>query len=355
VAQTWLKILGHFPGARIVGCSATPSRLDGRGLDQCFDELVLGPPVRALIEEGWLAGFRCFSHPSQPDLSAVRTRGGDYAQDELGAAMSRPKLLGDAVDHYRRHLGGRPAIVFCVTVAHAEAMAARFAAAGYRAASVDGGMNDDERASRVNGLSDGSVQVLTSCDLISEGFDAPAVAGVLLCRPTKSLNVYLQQVGRALRPKPDGSKAVVLDHAGCVLQHGLPDTPHEWDLHSPKRKPAERSLVKVCKSCFATVPINCRVCPECGTPFPLAEPKALPRAKSGQLVEIRGWAHVERSKAGIEAAARQCRNWSELKALGKYLGFAKGWSYHKARELGWYEQINGMGFTTGFQPRERVA
>jgi DNA repair protein RadD len=149
------------------------------------------------------------------------------------------------------------------------------------------------------------VQVLTSCELVSEGLDIPAVTGAILCRPTKSLAVYLQQVGRAMRPK--AHKAVILDHAGCVLAHGLPDTPRDWRLDQPKRKPAERSTVKVCKACFATVPINCKVCPECGEPFPLAEPKAPPRTKSGELVEIREWQHVERSRAGIAAAVAQCR------------------------------------------------
>jgi DNA repair protein RadD len=156
LASTWQKILARFPRAYILGCTATPARLDQRGLAECFDELIVGPPVRELINQGWLADFTCYSHPHTPDTSGFKIRGGDFAQDELGAAMLKPQLMGSAVEHYRRHLDGRPALAFAVTVAHAEALAAEFAAAGYRAVSVDGTMDDDERARRVGGLSDGT-------------------------------------------------------------------------------------------------------------------------------------------------------------------------------------------------------
>jgi DNA repair protein RadD len=350
VAPTWKRVLDHFPRAYLLSTSATPARLDQRGLAECFDELIVGPPVRELISQGWLADFTCYSHPHTPDTSGFKIRGGDFAQDELGAAMLKPQLMGSAVEHYRRHLDGRPALAFAVTVAHAEALAAEFAAAGYRAVSVDGKLDDDERARRVGGLSDGTFQVVVSCELLGEGFDAPAVSGVLLCRPTQSLTVYLQQVGRALRPKPDGSKAVILDHAGVVMKHGLPDRVHPWDLNAPKRKPAESAGVRICRSCFAANPAGARVCEACGEPFALAEPKAPPRTANGELVEITSWLHVDRSREGIAAAIRQCRSWRELKALGQHLGFRRGWAYHAARDRGWRPIVNGMGYTTGFVP-----
>jgi DNA repair protein RadD len=355
VANSFKRVLDAFRGAYQLGVTATPERLDGRGLAACYDALVVGPGVRDLIRAGHLADFVCYSHPDAPDLSQVGTSMGDYAQDQLSDVMSRPVLMGDAVAHYVTHLAGRPAIAFAVTIRHAEALAGSFVRAGIRAASVDGTLGDDERARRIGGLATGEVQVLTSCELVSEGLDIPAVSGAILCRPTKSLSIYLQQVGRTSRPKEDGGRAVILDHAGNVIRHGLPDATHPWSLTADKRKPDEKSLVKVCKACFAAVPIHCKVCPECGTPFPLAIPKPPPRARAGRLEEVRGWAHVERTRAGVEAATRECRNWQELKGLGKHLGYQKGWAYKKARELGWYEKVNGMGFTTGFQPRERVA
>jgi DNA repair protein RadD len=350
VAATWKKVLDHFPRAYRLAVTATPSRHDGRGLAECFDALIVGPPVRELIDGGYLADFVCYSHPGAPDLRGLRVRAGDYAQDELADAMSRPQLMGGVAEHYAKHLAGRPAIAFGVTIRHAELLAETLRDAGWRAVSVDGTMDDDERARRINGLSNGEVQILTSCSLVDEGLDVPSTGGVILCRPTKSLAVHIQQVGRALRPKDDGSKAVVLDHANNVATFGLPDTVQHWDLNAPKRKPAENAGVRICRACFAANPPRARVCEACGTPFPLATPKPPPRTRSGDLVEIREWAHVAPGKAGVAAAVAQCRSWRELQALGKHLGYAKGWAYHAARERGWRPVVNGMGYTVGFVP-----
>jgi len=339
VAGTWAKVLAAHPKAYVLGVTATPERLDGRGLGEAFDELVTGPAVRALIGGGWLADFVCYSHPTGPDLSSVKTRMGDFEGGGLEAAMMRPGLLGDAVEHYAKHLGGKPAIAFATSIKHAEALAAAFTAGGWRAVSVDGTMADADRTARIRGLEDGSVQVLTSCELVSEGLDIPAVAGAILCRPTKSLSVYLQQVGRALRPKDH--RAVILDHAGNAARHGLPDTPHDWRLDSKKREPG-KALVRVCPACFAAVPAACRVCPECGHVFAIKERKPL-GTRNGQLVEMTQW------HAG--AKPRDCRSWAELQSLAKHLGFKKGWCYHKAREMGWYPIVNRGGYVVGFQPR----
>jgi DNA repair protein RadD len=348
--NSWGRCLEANPQAKVVSFTASPERLDGRGLDDNFDELVIGPGVRELIGQGWLADYVCYSHPSSPDTRALKTRMGDFETKGLEAEMMRGQLLGDVPAHYAKHVAPRPAIAFAVSIAHAEALAAEFRQAGWRAESVDGTMSDVERARRINGLSNGEVQVLVSCELVGEGLDIPQVSGTILCRPTQSLAVFVQQIGRCLRPKPDGGKAIILDHAGNVARHGLPDTPRDWQLHRPKRKPADRTNIRTCRVCFATFPASLRACPECDTPVPLAEPKAPPRTANGELVEITSWLHVDRSREGIAEAVRQCRDWRELKALGKYLGFKSGWPYHAARERGWRPIVNGMGYTTKFVP-----
>ena len=149
-------------------------------------------------------------------------------------------ITGDVVEHYLKHLAGRTAIAFCVTVAHAEHVAQRFRDAGIPAASIDGTMSADQRRDLVNRLRTGDIRVLTSCEIISEGFDAPAVGGAILLRPTQSFALFRQQVGRCLRPKADGSAAIIIDHVDNVFRHGLPDAPHAWSLDSKKRTPAER-------------------------------------------------------------------------------------------------------------------
>ena len=133
LAGQWDKILQHFKNARVIGVTATPSRLDGRGLGSHFSTLVSGPSVAQLTRLGFLSPHRVFAPPVIADLSNVKTRAGDYANDQLSAAMDRPTVTGDAVSHYRRLADGLPAIAFCCSIAHATSVCASFNAAGYRA------------------------------------------------------------------------------------------------------------------------------------------------------------------------------------------------------------------------------
>ena len=201
VAGSWDKIIGHFTDAKIIGVTATPSRLDGRGLGSHFSTLVSGPSVEQLTKLGFLSQHRVFAPPVIADLSNVKTRAGDYANDQLSAAMDRPTITGDAVNTYRL-ADGLPAIAFCCSIAHATSVCASFNAAGYRAKLVTGNMPMEERDEAISGLADGRTQVLCSVDVVSEGTDVPAVSAAILLRPTQSEALYLQQVGRILRPQP---------------------------------------------------------------------------------------------------------------------------------------------------------
>lgn len=249
VASTYQKVIDAWPGAKVVGFTATPVRLDGRGLGACFDQMVVGPSTRTLIDAGWLADFDYLAPPNRVDLSSVAIRMGDYAIDELAAATDKPKITGDVIEHYRTHLDRRPAIAFCVRVDHAEHVAEQARAAGILAASVDGTMQPHERAARIGGLGNGNTELLTSCELVGEGLDIPAVAGALLLRRTKSLAMYLQWIGRTLRLKRDNSRAVILDHVGCVHEHGLPDAPRVWTLDDKKHSPKPTPTI-TCEKCY---------------------------------------------------------------------------------------------------------
>lgn len=256
VAGQWAKVAAAWPNARVLGVTATPQRSDGRGLGGAFDVMVHAIPMADLIAGGFLAGYDYLAPPQQVDLSGIGTRMGDYNVDELAEAMDKAVITGDSIGHYRDHLQGRPSIAFCVSIAHAERVAEQFASAGYRASSVDGKMDGCLRKDRIAAIGDGRLQILTSCDLISEGTDIPAVAGAILLRPTKSTGMFLQQVGRVLRIKADGSRAVILDHVGNVHRHGLPDMPREWTLETRKKKPAppETATCKACFQVFSVVP-----------------------------------------------------------------------------------------------------
>jgi len=354
VAGSWDAIIRAYAKSLVLGVTATPERLDGKGLASHFDELVQGPPVRELIDGGFLADYVAYRRPQgDPDLTGVHTTAGDYDKHELAELMCDADLVGDAVEHYQRHAAGKPAIAFCVTIEHAELVAAAFQAAGIRAFSVDGTMAPGLRDQRIGGLATGETQVLTSCMLVSEGLDIPGIVAAILMRPTQSLALYLQQVGRSLRPK-DGQPAIILDHAGNMERHGMPCDHRKWSLEDRKKKGKAPSPVKTCFSCYATVAASCRVCPHCGAVFPVLA-KEPPGYVNGKLVETKPvWSKFPRNREGIDAAVSQVRSFKDLKDLGKAMGFNKGWAYHRAEALGWEKVTNYAGYTTNFIPHRKA-
>lgn len=271
-----------------IGFTATPERLDGRGLRESFDDLVLGPTVNELVTGGFLS-YPVVYRPPQEQSADYHVKRGDFDVDEQQKAMSERRIVGDVIDHYRRHFNGAPAICFCVNVEHTRLMAAQFSNAGYLALPVYGDMADGDRDTALRGLADGSVQVVTSCDLISEGFDTPAVAGCILLRRTMSLGLYLQQVGRALRTCQGKDHAIILDHAGNYYLHGHVLADRSWSLDSERRDPRKvrPPVTTPCPQCYGVWPGTPRKCPACGFEFAAAAaPK--PRdfsAIEGELVE----------------------------------------------------------------------
>jgi DNA repair protein RadD len=344
VAGTWAKITAAWPSAKVLGVTATPERLDGVGLRDAFDFMVIGPDVRELIDAGHLAPFRYLAPNTGIDLSRVRSIGGDFSSGDLEQALDQDGITGDVVEHYLKHLAGRTGIAFCVTVSHAEHVAQRFRDAGISAASIDGTMSGDQRHDLVNRLRTGDIRVLTSCEIISEGFDAPAVGGAILLRPTQSFALHRQQIGRCMRPKADGSAAVIVDHVGNVFRHGLPDAPHEWSLDSKRRTPAERQQAAAqCRRCLAcgevfTAGAGRDVCPMPEVDECLFHPRVLPE-RAGVLEEIISppWAH------GLDIKSATGSRWyllmqhaggdpARLRQIQEARGYKPGWVRYAVRE-----------------------
>jgi DNA repair protein RadD len=330
VAGTWRKILAAAPQAKVLGVTATPERLDGKGLNGAFDTLVVGPSIPDLVAGGYLAPFTTYAPAQHLDLSRVRTRMGDFAVDQLADAMSDTIVIGSAVEEYTRLCAGAPAIVFSVDIAHSQLVAARFRRNGYRATHVDGDTGKDERRALIVALGSGELQVLCNCGLISEGLDVPGVVAAILLRPTKSLALYLQQVGRALRPAPGKTKALILDHAGNTYRHGVADAPHAWSLDGRPKDRAATELVRRCKECGALNPIAAPRCKECGAllrePPP---PRPHVEVRSGALIEIDRLHSMPYGRALRWAGDSEDR----LRLIAQARGYKRGWVWHRLKEL----------------------
>lgn len=348
----WGKAVANFPDARLLGVTATPCRTDGKGLgieaDGFFDDLICGPSMRELIGMGYLLPPTVYAPPTVLDLVGVRTSGGDYAAADLAARVDKPTITGDAVEHYRRICQGIPAITFCVSISHAENVAAQFRASGFDFRVIHGSMHDAERRNLIRALARGQIQGLTSCDLISEGTDIPVVGCGILLRPTKSEGLYLQQVGRVLRPSPGQDRAYILDHVGNCLIHGLPDADREWTLEGRKKRKKGESLTEArvdvlqCEKCNAACstadaraeaikrgyPPGTLCCTNCGSVFE-SNARAVEQ-EDGQLQEVTGEA-AEALRRVRKAEERRATTYDDFVKLGKARGYTKPEAWARIR------------------------
>lgn len=308
-------------GSIVIGLTGTPRRLDGKALGDLFTDLVEARSTHWLIQQGRLSEYEIYSTPVVADLSEVNKSGGDYNREQLADAMGKASILGDAVEHYKKLAMGKRAVCYCANVKHSKQTVAAFNNAGVPAVHVDGDTTEAELKEACNGLADGKYMVISCCELIIEGFDLSAQVGrditlevCILLRPTQSLARYLQMVFRALRRKP--YPALILDHAGCAMQHGLPDDEREWSLDGQDKKKRKKNedddlLVKQCPKCYFIFKAGPNCCPKCGEALPV-KGKAELQVVSGELQKI-DVAAVRRERKKEQGSARGL---NELVALG---------------------------------------
>jgi DNA repair protein RadD len=197
-SSTWDQLTKWAANSYHLGLSATPRRLDGRGLAPFFDEIICGPDMHSLIAEGYLAPYKLFTPPGL-NMEGVGVVAGDFNRKQTIARVTDAKIVGDAVAHYKTHCDGKRAVAFCVSVEHAQQVAAQFQMQGVAATYFEGGTDKGLRDQITRDFESGHIKVLANCELLGEGYDLPAIEAAILLRPTMSLTLYLQQVGRALR------------------------------------------------------------------------------------------------------------------------------------------------------------
>jgi DNA repair protein RadD len=317
VSPMYQQVFAAWPDAHVVGLTATPERTDGRGLGEIYSRIVEARGMRWYIDNGILSDYEIIAPAQSLSLAGVSVRAGDYAQEELAAAVDKPTITGDAVNAYRQFAAGKRCMVFCVTIEHSKHVCAQYTAAGIPAEHVDGAHTDAERDEILGRFRRGETLVVTSVQLAIEGLDVPAIEAVQFLRPTKSLIVYLQAIGRGLRREVGKSRLIILDQVSNWLHHGLPDDARDWSLDGrktrAKRGEAEPPVnVRQCKQCYAVFRATHDACPRCGSVVPSAG-RAAPQTVDGELQKIDADA-VRRNARREQGSARTL---ADLVALGQ--------------------------------------
>ncbi|HUU96833.1 MAG TPA: DEAD/DEAH box helicase family protein [Phycisphaerae bacterium] len=304
-SASWERLAKHYAASAQLGLTATPFRLDGKGIGRVFSTIVAPIGIRDLIEAGHLVEPTVYA-PPPPDLSGIRTRGGDYSDLELlGGRMS--KLTGDIFAHWRRHADGLRTVAFACTVEHSKHIRDTFQAAGVPAAHLDASTKRPERERVLADLAAGRVRVVSNVQILTEGWDLPALRCAIMARPTKALSLHHQMTGRVMRPP---GPVLVLDHAGNVHEHGLVTDAFEVTLTDRVQKKPGVAPVKTCPECYLALPASAKEC-ECGYVFDVSSP--IPMPADGRL--------------GVYVRAEDPRAvYADLVRTASGRGFSIGWA-----------------------------
>jgi superfamily II DNA or RNA helicase len=277
--MTYQTIVDAYPNAIIVGLTATPCRGDGRGLGNVFEAMIECPQIGELIELGHLVKLKIFAPPA-PDLRGVDVAStGDYVIDQLSDRMD--PLVGDFVEHWLRHAQRRRTVVFAVDVKHSVHIVDELAKSGVRAEHLDASTSQADREAILGRLASGDTEVVSNCMILTEGFDLPDIGCIALVRPTRSLGLFRQMIGRGLRPAEGKTDIIILDHGGGVHRHGRPDDVIAWTLDIDRRasNPTHEARLREHQSPFVEctacghLRVRSLACDNCGfEPKPKARP-----------------------------------------------------------------------------------
>lgn len=379
-SQSYTKIFNEYSNSYILGVTATPARIDGQGFKYLYDALILGASVAELIKAGYLCKFRLFAAAQTIKTNGVKTTGGEFNQRALAEAVDSSLVMGDLIKTWRKHADGKKTVVFAVDVTHSKKIAEAYQEDNIPAEHLDGETPADERKAILERFRTGQTLVLTNCGIVSEGFDLPSIEAIQCVRPTRSLILWLQMIGRVLRPAAGKDHAIIIDHTQNWLCHGLPDDDREWSLEPVSLDSRRWSLE--CPECnhifkplpheekpfsFAwnpkkgvMIPIMRATCPNCQSvmEFERGEvgegfcPHIVNQDESAEIeeVELEGDPVVIAELLFLKE--QQVRHgyrpmWiyhrlidqfpdiglAELRECAKLLGYKSGWAWHKWQEL----------------------
>lgn len=379
----WGKCRNHkkIKDAILILLTATPQgRTNGRGLGHFAKKIVQGVQTAELVKQGWLCYPRVYK-PTQEIADKFKITRGDYDKSQQEEVFTRKQIVGDAIEHYRQYLDGLPTIVGCVSLQHAAEMEKQYqdyskgAGKEWTTAFIQGGNKyETQRRDALQGLASGSVQLVFFVDVLGEGVDVPACTGIQLLRKTTSLVLYLQFIGRILRPvwpenfnqynstpeqrlqairRSPKPYAVVLDHAGNYYTHGHPIVPRKWGLEDTDTgRKVEQSAPQIttCPDCNAIWPGVIKICPACGCEIKEAKDNSRrnPDVIKAMLQEAGDFDDLDLDKmasfvGGLDKmsseeqrkkmlGALRYMEKDKVKAIGSTIGYKKNWTdtmYHR--------------------------
>lgn len=306
------------PDVKFIGLTATPWTT---GLGNTWDTLVVGSTVKELMGLGYLSPYRAYG-PSQPDLKGCKSTGGDYAKSDLDPRVR--KIFGDVLQSYETLGEGRKALCFTVNVAHAKELALMFEGRGIPADYVCGRDEDDRRRRVLKDYAEGKIRILFNVDVLTKGYDQPDIGCVILARPTRSLSLHIQMLGRGLRTAPGKDDCIFIDHGGNIERLGFPDDDlpaelctKEKGVSSTDRREKDDPLPWNCGKCHHVNPVDEPACTVCGH---VRRRPSRVESTEEKLVRLTGRADKQET-------------YSQLLCIATDRGYSRGWAAHKYREL----------------------
>lgn len=304
-AKTWSRLAESYRGSLLLGLTATPQRADGKPLGDIFDSIVVGSTVSELTALGHLVPCRVFAPAEQLEARTMAI---------------------DPVAAYRKHGGNQRAVVFCTTVEHAQRTAESMNAAGIPTGVVHGVMGRAARTETLAALESGHLRVVASCHVLTEGWDSPAVSVCILARRPQHTGLYLQMVGRVLRPSPGKTHATLIDLCGSVHDHGPPDMDREYTLDGSGISKVDREAIRQCVTCGAVFKAGPLACPVCGEALP-RRTFEMPTVAGIELVDLGSLPKLPPRPITLSITAKfpgTCRGCGGRIAVGEQVYWVKG-------------------------------
>lgn len=333
-AKTYEKILKCYPNAVVIGLTATPFRTDGKGLGDIFTDIVHPVRIKDLIQRGFLVGTKTYIPKESVNTAGVKVRAGDYDKKELANLFEDVSIISGVVKNYQKFASGKKAIAFHASVEISKQINQMFLDAGVASAHFDGNTPKEKRDQIVRDYRSGVITVLNNCALVREGFDVPDTDVVIMNTATKSLGMYVQCVGRGLRPSEGKDHCIVIDHGNNTIEHGfVEDYDSSPFLLTPSKKEKNSiATTKKCKFCFSVNPRFSKECVGCGKAFQREERQVKMGESSSFVVADRDAVvmsiveNINPHKKPVPAHL--------LRIVRAYKGYKKGWVGHKAIEYG---------------------